>query len=558
VAALLFLGIGCKTSVNSAEPASGSSKEPIDRPERPRMVRVERYPTVRAPSVVAPRAAFTIDVSLTMKEVTPEVSIPGQDAGTPLRASLPSARSWDIELVVVAPDFDLAGNDPRATLELPRGGDSSAAHFTLTAPIRLGRSPIWLTFWHEGQFIGEAVRYVSVGTPIEHAAPVHGHSREALSLMLGEQAPDLTLWVLTGESSQSGFGGVVLSSPWFESPQASPMFLSATLSKRADQEKLRFGQGSHRSPSVPLPDGEVLPPDLHENITSARVFGRHLYHQLFPENVKRALAAIYERRGRGFSMQIYTSDPAIPWELASFKTWDGEWRDFLGMEASIARWHIDEEHRGKQRPPGTLRLGKMLSVVPRYEGRDRLPAAAAEPGLLPASLRARVVNPSIGRREALVTALRQEAEGIDVLYFAGHGAVKEGASDFFILLEGGDTLAASEWPLLTAGAPVPRFVFLNACSQGQESLVGGKMAGWARAVIEAGGDAYLGGLWPLGDAAAAEFAAHFYRRAAEGLPLAEAVRHARARFLATGDPTYIAYVFYGDPRLRLSLSEDRP
>jgi hypothetical protein len=36
--------------------------------------------------------------------------------------------------------------------------------------------------------------------------------------------------------------------------------------------------------------------------------------------------------------------------------------------------------------------------------------------------------------------------------------------------------------------------------------------------------------------------------------VAEALRATRARFYVTGDPTYLAYAYYGDPNLRLTVS----
>lgn len=57
------------------------------------------------------------------------------------------------------------------------------------------------------------------------------------------------------------------------------------------------------------------------------------------------------------------------------------------------------------------------------------------------------------------------------------------------------------------------------------------------------------------DHAAADFAGQFYSYVQRGLergpvPVAEALRHARRRFYDTGDPTFLAYAFYGDVNLQ--------
>jgi hypothetical protein len=40
--------------------------------------------------------------------------------------------------------------------------------------------------------------------------------------------------------------------------------------------------------------------------------------------------------------------------------------------------------------------------------------------------------------------------------------------------------------------------------------------------------------------------------ASDGASVARLVQLGRRRFLTTGDPTYLAYVFYGDVRLRIT------
>ena len=79
--------------------------------------------------------------------------------------------------------------------------------------------------------------------------------------------------------------------------------------------------------------------------------------------------------------------------------------------------------------------------------------------------------------------------------------------------------------------------------------------GGAPAVLDAGASGFISGLWPLFDDAAAAFSKHFYdeleRRLADGqAPVADIVATGRQLFLETGDPTYLAYVFYGDVNLR--------
>jgi len=76
------------------------------------------------------------------------------------------------------------------------------------------------------------------------------------------------------------------------------------------------------------------------------------------------------------------------------------------------------------------------------------------------------------------------------------------------------------------------------------------------AVPEAGASGYIGGLWPLTESGAYDFSTHFCGALEKELGhspvyLTELLRQARTRFYQTGDPTYLAYGFYGDVNLRL-------
>lgn len=64
-------------------------------------------------------------------------------------------------------------------------------------------------------------------------------------------------------------------------------------------------------------------------------------------------------------------------------------------------------------------------------------------------------------------------------------------------------------------------------------------------------------MWPLTDRTAAAFSTGFYGDIAKGLPdgpvyVGDALRDIRRRFYETGDPTYLAYTFYGNANLRVT------
>jgi CHAT domain-containing protein len=79
-------------------------------------------------------------------------------------------------------------------------------------------------------------------------------------------------------------------------------------------------------------------------------------------------------------------------------------------------------------------------------------------------------------------------------------------------------------------------------------------------LLSSGASGYIGALWPVDDATAEAVAASFYRQVSRGISgnganVAEVLAKTRADvFSRTGDPTALAYVFYGDPNLVLSSS----
>jgi hypothetical protein len=252
-------------------------------------------------------------------------------------------------------------------------------------------------------------------------------------------------------------------------------------------------------------------------------------------------------------VQVLTNDPRFPWEVLSYRRADGTWRDFLGLETPVARWHVAEGSRVRVRPPASIALASFVSIVPRYPDAP-LSAQDADLAELSPAIRERLRTVR-GTREAFRTLVGDASSVISVLHFAGHGdvrAVEGSVPEFVLLLEDG-AVASSEWAgLLPASSRSDHpLVFLNACRLGAGERLAGTVEGWASTVLEGGASGYVGGLWPLADASAATFARRFYATALAGEEVAAALARARRAFLENGDPTYLAYVFYGDVHLRL-------
>jgi CHAT domain-containing protein len=98
------------------------------------------------------------------------------------------------------------------------------------------------------------------------------------------------------------------------------------------------------------------------------------------------------------------------------------------------------------------------------------------------------------------------------------------------------------------------FIFMNACRSDRKIPGYTKMVGWANSFLEIGAGAFIGALWEVRDNTAEIFAEALYQELFEyDKPFGEALKCARSRVKekAPGDPTWLAYSFYGDADARV-------
>ena len=105
-------------------------------------------------------------------------------------------------------------------------------------------------------------------------------------------------------------------------------------------------------------------------------------------------------------------------------------------------------------------------------------------------------------------------------------------------------------------------VFLNACHSGETGFALTRLGGWAQRFVDAGASAFIGSLWEINDELAAKFAVEFYNRlwglaGHDPMPLGQAFHEARMVIKETdpANPTWLAYVLYGDPNGSVRLGE---
>ena len=566
---------GTTPRVTPAKPKSGLPSIFADEQSRSEQsqIPIDRYPTLETRREVRVGHEFSVSFSLTEQLLTPDVQVP-QGTATPegrLRLNLPDAgeQTWTIDVVLFADGFRFQGPDS-AQIRLPRHGSSDAALFRLIPdPIDAPKASrtLFVTLWHKGLFLARVSRTIRVvnpsatrraDVPVAAAgagADVEPSTPRPISVDLSLRPPELTLFVLHGKRRPTGdVAHVLIYSPYFQ-----PLKFRVSLPSDTDGW-LRgyFGELSRQGRGVVLTTsgGPPAATSPAQNVAYAKGFGRLVYQRLAPEPFKNALRELRRRLGSDFrSILILTDDPLIPWELM-VPADGGEEAGFLGTDFRIARWHVAQDSQMLDRPPQRLVLQELAVIAPRYADRP-LPQTAVELDALEGLPGFQAIP---GRFEAVSRLFSPGELGSGIVHFAGHGTVHRVApevTEYAIELED-RPLDLMTWRGLThANATAHPLYFFNACDLGQAQQVLNFVDGWAPAVLEAGASGYIGGLWPLSDRGAAAFAVHFYQRIAGALQshavnVAEALRATRKLFFDTGDPTFLAYVYYGDPNLYLT------
>ena len=300
--------------------------------------------------------------------------------------------------------------------------------------------------------------------------------------------------------------------------------------------------------------------DVEAFTEELRAFGGALYDELFPKNLQRFL---WKHRARLNSIQVISDEPFIPWELVHLKDPDEpglpDETIFMG-QLGVVRWLGPAGW-----PPDQLKVreGRAHYVIPHYPHPDyKLPEAEEEAKFLEEKFKAERVEPQINP----VRELLKRAGTLDLLHFACHGAAEmDNKSEARLLLEGRIEGGQYIKEFMTAeeagqymrikGTDNAPMIVLNACQAGRAGYKLTGIGGFAQAFLLAGAGVFVGTLWSVGDTPARTFTETLYKELLEKqATLAEATINAREAARLAGDATWLAYVVYGYPYLRLTRS----
>ena len=474
---------------------------------------------------------------------------------------------WGLcENIVSAPGLEFSRGTNTQQITVTRYGNSDVAAFYMRPKIGLhGELPamrdtlIFATLFHNGAFVARLSKPITItdgqktadvslaqspvpSTPV--SATVAARSDTAARVLyLPAAAPTLTITenrvnnVLDINFNFSSEGTIEKN---IDDASTLHMWINAHYAKMA-----RYGRGFRP---------EHAETTLQSGNDYLNAFGRELYDKVVPEELQGVLyKALTDKRHP--SIQVISDDPAIPWELIRIMDPQTHQRLLpLGELVSIARWPMSKEYVPRTH---SMEASRSVVVAPQYSGGMTLAETTQE-------LDAVLHTPTFQAMDGSYTSVRALAANPPqgFLHFAGHGEViqEDGVTQYSILLKDG-AIGPETWASLKApNAVAGTLYFFNACEVGKAGQFMNEVDGWAPALLGSGASGFIGALWPISDSTATLFATEFYKQLTldlqadqQGAPISDVLTATRRQvFEQTHDPTALAYVFYGDPNLRVT------
>jgi hypothetical protein len=302
-------------------------------------------------------------------------------------------------------------------------------------------------------------------------------------------------------------------------------------------------------------------PDTRAAQRALTGIGVELYNEIFSPELKEQYGRILRKQYAGKSFLITSEEPWIPWELiAPSDSIDNEDYDDppLCQTFRLTRWITD-------RPaPDQLRMTVGAWVAPP----DNLAAAQDESTYFEDLHRKQWQVSLNGPLVSIDDVLTAMEGGLTNLYhFACHGNFNADTANESKLKLGSEFLTPRDiGPLKNKLKKSQPLIFLNACHGGRVGIGLTQLGGWAETFLNCQASAFIGALWEVNDALAAKFCRAFYDRlwgvnecaGQDPLPLGEAFHRARLliRDADPANPTWLAYVLYGDPDGQIVLGNE--
>lgn len=292
--------------------------------------------------------------------------------------------------------------------------------------------------------------------------------------------------------------------------------------------------------------------------------GRNLFESLFPAGTGRFKDEYrkFREKYRGKSLLITSDDPWIPWEMVRPYLADDDGNVIYDDPPLCEMFQVSRWLSGRG-APDQLKMRQGVWVAPP----DNLQAAQEESDYF-ADLQRRQWQVALAGPLSTLAEVEDRLQdgGTQFFHFACHGNFNTDDPNESKLKLAGDFLSPRDisGTVQTGLRKAKPVVFLNACYGGRVGVGLTQLGGWAEKFIEAGVSAFIGSLWEINDVLAARFAREFYDRlwgvnafAGKPQPLGQAFFQARMAIKAADEanPTWLAYVLYGDPYGQVVLGD---
>ena len=439
--------------------------------------------------------------------------------GVPLKPFSVPPGGQDVLLVLHAPGLEVLSAQ-RQTVHVPAAGDSEPVMFELRAPVP-GPCRLSMTAWIGGTYLGQLAVELTVARFRLRRAE---HRDFAAAVDVTPVAGAVSL-VVRHDPVHNAYR--------FEfRDEDNPAEVTASLAYQPGPMVERMLNGLEM-----LARGRAgySAAETRDYLVNA---GAGLWQELVPAQLREQF---WERRDRIGQLTILADGDTVPWEL--LYPFDRA-RDagFLVEQFPVTRAVFG------RRLSRSLRLSPAWFVLPDgspAQARDEVTTLLRLFGLSYAP------EPVIGGLTPLLDHIR--AGDFGLLHFACHNAFDPaGGSAISLdrrLFTPTQLTTAAAGQVLAASAPT---VFINACRSAGANPSYQQLDGWASKFLDAGAAAFIGSLWAVRDTTARDFAAELYGQLQTGATLGDAVMRARQTAASEpGDPTWLAYAVYGDPRAAL-------
>ncbi|HEX8430902.1 MAG TPA: CHAT domain-containing protein, partial [Longimicrobium sp.] len=423
----------------------------------------------------------------------------------------------------------------------------------------LDEAELMAAFDHHGRPAGFVTRRVKIATspprsspdsaPEERSAPISSspsaptapqpalNKRPAtLAANVGARLPDMVVRILPHANNNGR------------------QFLCSVVAPALGEESAteEWNLPSVTSELVQLYMADFVQTDAGARVAALRGAGKQFFDAA-PENFKRLYWKLVDAGTPPRSIAVVSVEPHIPWELMLPERGEGALprrMKPLGVQAMIGRWTRAEGTSGKQ----AVALRNSRVIAPTYASRP-LAHAEREAELVTSRFPGSVIRPA---NVATISSEVSAAGDLTLLHFTCHGSadgslqtltLDNGYQLSSVVVRGMEELEE----LFDRGRTM---VFLNACEAGRTNTGLAGVGGFASAFVELGAVAVIAPLWAVRDSVAFEVAKAVY----EGIvaeperPFADILRELRAKAYErdSGEDTYAAYCFYGDPLARLA------